>query len=517
MADQRQSVFLENYRARGQSFDSFLWEDWMFDYSRNIDIFAKLKGICLSSKEEENSGAETLDCYCIYGKDSLYKVVQKNVDDILLYVSDGSDFATFWTLEHTIDQSAFSIVSADFWEPKNAVVFDNKIYILCDKQVFEYDPATTTATKVTPTNWEDWDTEFIASFNYHETLLVVWKNDKLRTYDPNLWSSIWRDVVRDFSQGSIVWLLQYDDLIGVCVNHNGIDSRIYTLWGNFDVDDIWVLDTTKLDGISVVNTAQRGQDILLTAQDHWDSGRGELYNLVWKIPVSLKESRNGTDISNASSPNWVNETDFDFQVKRTNSAIDWLLTQPYPTKWNVVYLPMVDGLWIYWSPNLRIQDAVFNYHAYETFSNAPRTSCIFKDYLYIASTGHEARYYIGKNTSLKRYAEKWYVKGRTYWWDLMIMEKELLNIAVAYKLPDASCSIKVWIKTNKESRDVATIITDTTETFTVIKPTGVNNVSDILWDWNYIDYALELITTDDQYTPEVLEHGMFYDYVRNQL
>jgi len=521
MSDQRQGIFLENSWRWWQSFDNFIGEPWTFDYSKDIDIFNTLKGITLWPKEEVNiSPSAAIRCYCTYSEDILYKVWYTSWSDIFMYTSDWTDFATFWTLEHTIDQWTLWIWSWNYGKPYNAVIFLWDIFILCDKQVIQYNPATTTATIVTPTGRYDSACDVIPSFNYHETLLIVAKNDKLYTYDPILWSPLWRSTVRDFSQGIIVSLLQYDEMVWVCMNHNWIDSTIYLLWGNFDVDDIWVLDVIPLEGISLLNTVQKGSKVFLMS-NKWDgSGTWQFYELYGKTPVLIKEWRKGTKVSSNDNPWWVSDSWIDFIVK-ANSFVTWYFSQWYPKNWNTIYIPNDDWIFLYWSSNQKLPEVISYFRSYEEPSNPPLATVIFKDYIYVYSAWDEVRYYLWKMSS-KRYAPYWYIKWRSYWWDMMLLEKETLWIAVAYDLTDEDCSIEVWIRRNGwgngyDDFKVVHTITDHTKNFVVIDPTWEVWVSDIRGDRNYIDYALKLITTRDQKSPIVYEHAILFDYVRNKI
>lgn len=491
MAKKGNPYMMVNSHLWWQSIDRFVGAENTFDYSNNIDIHSSLKTARLW-RAYQSSALTDLDTFTSFASIPwyLFKFVLRGTGTRVYRFQDWATFSE-WTLVATIPLS---------WMPYSCCVFDGKIFLFTDSKIREFNPSSYTYTNRTPGAWRGFTCKIIPSLNFYESWILVWQADKLLWYDPVL---LTRSIVRDFTQWSIVGIIEYEEQVWIVVNHNWYDSRIYILWWNFDVDDIGVIKTLPLPWISVQTIWQMGNQVFLVAQDDDDINVTDFYELQWSIPVLIKSSRY-TD--------WSNAVDF---ILMNNSSVATKKRDKLVWDGKYVYIPCRDGIYRYWSPNRYIPQAFCQFSSiFDGWNNytfwQPRWYTIHGNYLYVCWINWSFiwRWYIWNEPSRINYIAKWFVKYRTYYSWAVIARNQNIRIIIWYKLtPGASINVYLWAN----YKNMALI--DTITTVSVPSTWGQYNMRHVLeatntWaeDRNVVDVKLELIVWSNLLeSPEIFE------------
>jgi len=483
------------------SIDEYVGAENTYQYSMNVDIHSSLRGVRLARKFETESLTD-LSSYTTFASIEwkLYRFALSWAWTKVYELSDWDPF-TEWTLVATIASSG---------DPYSCCVFDGKIFLFTSTKIREFNPSWYASTDRTPSTWWSITARIIPSFNFHEAGILVGKADKLFWYDPVLltWS-----IVRDFTQGRIVGIIEYEEQVGIVVNHNWYDSRIYILWGNFDVDDIGVLGTVPLPGISVQAIGQMANRVFLVAQDDDDIYVTDFYEMQWRDPVLIKSSR---------YTNGFKAVDFILMDNASGSSKkrDTLV---YDGKY--IYIPCWDGIYRYGSPNKYIPQVFTQFSViydgawwYEFWQ--PRWYTVHGNYLYVCwiSWSNICRWYLWNEPSRIEYTDKWFIKYRKYYSGSIIARNQNIRIIVWYLLT-AWSSINIYLWCNYKAIElVGTITTETIDwTWWQKMMRYVLEVdNDRAEDWNVIDAQLELLVWDDDTeTPEIFEFYLEHTPVLN--
>ena len=497
-------AWLENKWINGQSFDSILWLDGSFQYSENIDTRNELWWFQLSSKEESVAMGRVY-CYVPYSSVQLIRVFWDWVNITVFTASNAVH--NQWTLIQTI---------ASWDAPLNATVFQWNIIIFTSWNIFQLDMNALTTANITPLGRSaPWWTFFIMpTLNFHETFLLVWNQFNLWRLDPTLWFTLGREIVRDFWQGNIVGIIQYDSQIWVTVNHNGIDSRTYILWGNFDADDIGVLWTIATIGISPRSTTQIGNRLFYFAQDQVDSKTSTLYEVVWTNPIKVWKGK----IS--SGDPWY----LDDFVLSSSWETNLKMNQWYPQKDKILYIPANDWIRTYGAKNENMIPSMER-----TFTIAsgelPLQSVVFGDYLYVAKATSESRWNIAyRNTAYTTY---WTLISRVHTWSIRWLNKSNKKLLLTYWMPETAwAGIRVSLRRNQEWfnlldwwQTVANLTqadaVNPTWTRKMVKEINLTSGEDFRMDWNTLEYKIEVFTDfDGQLSPIFYETYLLYNYTK---
>lgn len=484
------------------SIDRFIGAENTFQYSNNVDIHSSMKSLKLSRKP--TSVSADINTYTTFASIEwyLFRFVLYWATTIRVYrIQDWAAYVNQWTLVATIASSG---------DPYSCCVFDGKIFLFTSTKIWEFNPSWYSYTDRTPSTWWNIGAKIIPSLNFYESWILVGKADKLFWYDPVLltWS-----IIRDFTQWRIVGIIEYEEQVGIVVNHNGYDSRIYILWGNFDVDDIGVLGTIPLPGISVQAIWQMGDQVFLVAQDDDDIYVTNFYELQGRRPVLIKSSKY-TD--------WSSPVDFNLMNNSSVSAKKW---DTLVYDWQYIYIPCWDGIYRYWSPNQYIPQVFTQFSTiYDWWWGyvfwQPRWFTIHGNYLYVCGINWAVmtRRYIWNEPSRIEYAEKWFIKYRTYYSWSVIARNQNIRIIVGYMLTPWS-SINIYLWCNYKNMDLI----DTISTVTISWTDWQKMMRHVLevendWaeDWNIVDVKLELLVWSNTLeSPELFEFYLEHTPVLN--
>ena len=486
--------------------DSFLWIDWQFQYWQNINIHNELKGFQLNTLEEVSNN--TTRIYIKVFQNWMIRI-RDNWD---VYTTNNALRPTEVFVWATTDTK---IIEATFFKD-DEFVFGEKVQRITDLSPFTITDITPPAvwsfpwwtTLINSTDFIGW----VSVLNYRNTLLVVWIKNYLLTYDPVLWWTAGRKVVREFWQWQVVWITTVWNNIAVRLNYNWLDSRVFYLNWTFDVEDNGVINTVPFEWLSIRKVVQMWNSSFALCKDLIDGYSSSFYEISWYDKRIIKKS-----------------TDNFWNTNYPNVFVVWNSYQVYWNDWDSVYMPMEDWIWSYWKKSSLVDNCInlewsndLTWITHKTYLN----SCVFGRYLYVAylenGVRKEWRYYIWYKNKQWYTNKTWIMISRVYTWILQRKFKTPYELNISYQLDKLSANpwqIKVYLRHNRPAynytdwRELVATITDNTKMAYKV----IASQTAILRDFNCLEYKVELIRwSDATVSPIFYELHLVYEELDKQ-
>jgi hypothetical protein len=480
-----------------KSIDAYIWSEWTFWYSKNIDIRNDLKWIQLLSDPKKRTVSNKLVCY-----------VKNNINELLRIYENWS--VTIW------NNLVFS--ETNIWIlwmfPQWATKFRDWIYVFSYSKIKRFQVvawAMAWLTNITPTDRWTLPFNFFSSWlpvlNFWNSALLVWRWNQLWRWLPSTstWPvpSWWRKLMRTFDIAEIRWIVWRSSNIEVYVDYNNIDSRIYFIGWFWDAVDTWISNTIILENLSISQIWQIWERTFIVCNNLSNIFKTSLYEISWYNKRLIKEST-----LNALNSNY--HSDF-----RLSTAY-----QQFPVSWWMMYLPFYDQVWSYGRESDDIWDNLCWLRDWKVFiswvamwdffywSEANWTS--YKEYRYNLTYRHND--YIN---------EPWVLISRIFDWWMMWLRKQLLQIYVWYKIdttwnPANAWSIDLYLRTDMDSYNITdwrikvVTIDDTTKMREIIETQQIR----FAWidDFSTIQYKVVINPWSSQsVSPILYELSFFYD------
>ncbi len=483
----------ENSRYKWVSTDQYIWSEWTFFYSKNIDIRNDLKWIQLLSRYDERN---------IWNKLVVY--VKRDYQTLVRIYSN-------WDVSIWNNTSFTEIMAWNVWTTniQSATKFRDRIYVFSPTKILRFQANSVPIwwlTDITPT-WRNvsfpFKNNWFATVNFWNSALLVWRWNKLRRGLPttNTWpvSVWWRKDMRTFDVAEIRWIIGRSSNIEVYTDYNWVDSRIFYIWWFRDAEDTWISNTVVLENKSISQVWQLWERTFIVCNSLNSLYKTSLYEISWYQTRLIKESYIN---------NWNNAYHKDFTF---SSAF-----QRFPATWKMLYLPFYDQVRSFWKELDNIWDNLIWLREWQIFES---WICIW-DYMYCSSATKEFRYNL-KYRHNDYINQEWVLISRIFDWWIMWLRKQLQNIYIWYKLdttwnPTNAWTITIQVRTNMENyntddwRITVVVIDDPTKMREIIETQQIQRA----WidDFSTIQYKV-IITpwSSREVSPILYEITFMYD------
>jgi hypothetical protein len=441
----------------------FKWASWWksddifvgipdsFQDSQNIDIRSNPRWISLNKKLTKDSSTTVVEPINCFLKASTWDV-------FAFWNSWWVYHKTWWVWYKNTNSITWAIVSAIEYNWYMYLCNSSKLYRVA---LANYGHAMTFIEFKTFTNWCAWHPFIIIENN-----LFVWDKSSIDSLD-NL--DDWIPEFLEINSSSVIRYLQAQGINVKIYFQNTLNDYCVSLWNWVDTA---INETIPLNGVTVEQ---------LINKDWFDYiiSNNKLWVLDGYKTSTLKS------ISNYST--------------NLNSIT---------VKWNRLLFWWVWWVWEWGNLNKNYAEVLSN--SYNT-SNAVTDVvwAIFYDWtdLYV-SWSNGSTYWIDKLST--SYSATWYVTNRVYYWDTRTLRKASINVLTAFNKLSWTDTIKIYY------REQITWSYTLFQTITA-SSTKINDYCDMLqlkWEWNFIEFKIELNSWTGSTTPEFYELFLEFDNLK---
>ena len=529
--------YLENSWYRWASQDRQTWYAAQFQYWENINVRNMKNWVCLSwwTTKRTLSWDTWQIAYCAKA-DSLIRVYLWSKTTTL---KNGIAPEVSWKTLNT---------TREIWT--ECFVFDNNVWI-CWDDIFTYQYNSTWWATISPTiakyDLIDWSTAFTwttCAIVYANTMVLIWSKNRLWRYvkvtntisDAANWK-----VIREFeSTKDIVALTQEWNYLKIYTT-DWVDTYIHYAKGTFDVEETWLVQTTKHEWM-VIETqwnvaSDWTNDYCLFRTTDAQNAHFVLKKITWYSWVDIRRSE---------TMNWEN-------VFFWNLWLNSFVYPPYLNKvicddW-VLFANMGDWIRTFTEYNWRLWwwciefKRETNTTIYDIFQ--------YKDFLYasVENWWDFEEWVYDLRWQPATYQPSWFIVGRVFdWWCAWLFKKND-QATITYNMPTGT-SLELSYRYDRSSfwynkynfLPIKSLI-DTENCYDIVVPTTPTDVAqnllllennykillenddyiqleELIWcqfnrPWNLLEYRVDLVTTNPATTPILYEHSlMYYDYMR---
>ena len=461
--------------------DIFLWAEGTFDYGENVNIYSIPKWVRLWS----NPNLVVNIVWVVTG--TIVKILIDNDGAERFFTSTGQIRKNNWVNYINVANlpAGFIIYNAiEFW----AVAWARMIAILTDSALWRIDIVTFVLTNVWAIPLPIWIDYWIPVVNYQNTVLYFWAGNFLNRVD-NAYTVIAQSIT--FRSNEVVkHLWQFQDQIKIYTSISWpfqIKGESYQYFWN----QIW----TQPQNVFAVEWVYIRSWLTDWPYDYiiawFDSLRSQLYVFSWsqkklihRNPSIFVWSKRKFAYSwGITANNYSNGFAF-FAVSL------WANVQAIQYYWKFFeWLPIASNLWI----------TIPNITPITAMASTPSA-------LYFAL---DNKLYIAWVFDPSIYSSSWFLETRRYYGEEMSILKKVEEFNISYELPNAFCSINVYVILENWTQVLIANITDTTKLFRrvyqneFLNPVPFFNYAqmkfELLWDWltTPILYECNVTYTDE--------------------
>lgn len=456
--------YLENSWYRWASQDRQTWYAAQFQYWENVNIRDMKNWVCLSwgSTDLDKTFTDPVNFFTyhsnLYAVDANWKIYDEEWDEVY---DIGETFIT-----------------APLW-----IEFWNYVYIVWTEWIFK----TTliwAASDETPT-WYRWAGNCV--LNYANTYLLIWDLDRVWRFD-NTWTP-WT-MIREFESSYNVFSMTQDWNYLKIYTSNWINTKIHYAKGTFDVEDTWLVQTISFVWLSVNNWC--------VCSDQWVDYA--VFSFApWELKLAKIQWYNKTDIKRTQTWDWQKVfTSYSPYI----TACDWVVFAA-TDEWIWTFTEYNGWLW-WWCVEFATAKWVYSMFRYG-------------EKLYVCMPDWDGWYiirYYDLSFHPSTYQPSWFIIGRVFDWWCWSLFKKNVQATVTYNMPTWT-SMELLYRYDRSSfeydkskfKSIKTL-TDTLNCYDIVVPT---TDSDFNKTWNYLEYRVDLNTTNKLKTPILFEHSLLYD------
>lgn len=500
--------YLENSWYRWASQDRQTWYAAQYQYWYGVNTRDMKNWVCLAWWATDTFTSSKSFVYFSIGS--------------YLYV-----FTAWWEVKDADTWTTQCTVSATWTWLTDAINFWWYVYLFYKSKIFQLDYNSWTTTDVTPAWYATiWLTS--RALNYANTFLMFWNLSRVWRMDLTLWTPTFK-VVRSFESWYLVyWLTQEWNYLKIYTT-NRKDTKIHYAKWTFDVEDTWLVQTVTISWLSLWLWT-------CVASDQWND---YVIFLTWNdytlddCKLCKIQGYNKVDIR------WTQKFWWE-KVFSCNQRLPYIMAADW-----VLFAAMDEWIWTFTEYNWWLRWWCIE------FPKAPneQITCLYKyeEKLYACVYDWNVctqRYY-DMSFHPHKYQPTWYIIGRVFDWWCWSLFKKNVQATITYNMP-------VWTEMELSYRydrssfpyDKSNFLsikklTDNVECYDIVFPTTPSTKEQdllALEDWynillengnnilledlmicpfnktrNYLEYRMDLSTTDTTKTPILFEHSLLYD------
>ena len=493
--------YLENSWYRWASQDRQTWYAAQYQYWYGVNTRDMKNWVCLAWWKTDSSTKYNYD-FVFFQNDWKLYIFNTNWQII--------DVDT-WTVKCTVTPSwAYRIIYAEsFWDD---------IYVSIWNKLYAVDSSLWTSTDITPWAYA-WTTWWL--LNYANTFLLAWSYNEVWKFD---WISPWSKIREFKTWYTVKWLTQEWNYLKIYTSDWQNTKIHYAKW-TFDVEYTWLIQTVSFPWLNIEArdvTADQWNDYVIFEADSWEY---KLAKMSWYNKTDIRWTQTW----------WTQKvfTSTDPVIK----ASDW-----------VVFAAMEDWIrtfieynwWLWWGccefPIASTETVKDMYRFWERLY-----ACVYDSVL----QKYILRYY-DMSFHPASYQPSWFIISRVFDWWCWSLFKKNVQATITYNMPtDTSMELSYRYDRSSFEYDKSNFLsikelTDTNECYDIVFPTtpwkqddnllALENWTDNIllenWNkilledllvcpfnktWNYLEYRMDLSTTDTTKTPILFEHSLLYD------